>query len=302
MPSATCPRWPRRWSSDGARGAAGALADLADVPATAAGAVRSGPVARAGLRLGSGSGAGVAGDAARYPPAGDHHGLRRPRAHRPGAAIVLDVRGRGLSDAGPSYALETMPPTCSPCSRGWSWIGRCCSATDGRPYRAARRPAGLTCGHGAGGPAEEGGSAVPDYAGRVPRPARRGGRAPTPTRWARSCPAGPPRAGTAGPLAVQLRHRRGGRHARRVRERGFLRRLAKVPARRCYCTARTARLSPPRGWPSTRGQPAARFVSIPDAGHMVFWDNPATALMLVAKPSHPHLTCSRPASPGHFAG
>jgi len=27
--------------------------------------------------------------------------------------------------------------------------------------------------------------------------------------------------------------------------------------------------------------PAARFVSIPDAGHMVFWDNPATALTLV---------------------
>jgi len=49
--------------------------------------------------------------------------------------------------------------------------------------------------------------------------------------------------------------------------------------------------------------PAARFVSIPDAGHMVFWDNPATALMLVREALPPSSDLLHgPGESGHFAG
>jgi N-formylmaleamate deformylase len=49
---------------------------------------------------------GAAGRAARHHQPGDHDGLRRRTDRRPGPAVILDVRGRGLSDGGGEYSLE----------------------------------------------------------------------------------------------------------------------------------------------------------------------------------------------------
>ena len=255
-----------------------ALADLADVPATSRW-VRSG-----GLRL----------------HALDYGGERPPLVVLPGITspaitmdfvaraltdlvrpVVLDIRGRGLSDSAPTYTLDDYAADTeavitglgldSPLLLGHSMGARIAAAVAVRkkaelggtvlvdPPLNGPYPTPLSAFQAQLEQALRGTDAD-EVASSWPRWPRR--EQELRARWLASC----------SPAAIAATH-----HGFETED--FFSLWSSVPAPTFFLHGADSPVVPPDGaFRAAKANPAAQLVEIPDAGHMVFWDNPDFAL------------------------
>ena len=262
-----------------------ALADLADVPATSRWA-ESG-----GLRLHvlDYGGAGV--------PLVVLPGITSPAITMdfvarelvgPVRPIVLDVRGRGLSDAGPSYRLDDYAADTEavvtdldldrPILLGHSMGARIAAVTAARG-RVALRGTVLVDPPMSGPGRGPYPTTLDTFRGQLAQ-ARRGTDA---AEVARSWPRWPPREqalrahwlASCDADAIDATH-----HGFETED--FFDTWPSVPAPTTLVYGVDSPVVIAAGVAeAARANPSARLVGIPDAGHMVFWDNPAAALATV---------------------
>ena len=199
--------------------------------------------------------------------------------------VILDVRGRGLSDDGPSYTLEDYAADTEavisaldlkdPILLGHSMGARIAAVTAARtPLRTilvdppmsgpARGPYPTTLAAFQDQLAQaQHGTTADEVAKSWPRWPRR--EQELRARWLASC----------GAEAISATHRG-------FETEDFFDTWPAVPAPTTLIYGADSPVVTPGGAAeAAKANPAARLVKVPDAGHMVFWDNPSAALAAV---------------------